>query len=585
MTPAPARTLLRRSSRARGLVAALCLWLIAPAALAADLPARQAGGPEIVVEGSTEKKSAWKRAETEHVVVFSDGGEAELRRVAIDLEALYRLMSRLYRQGQTADDTAKLQVTLFDSTEFFTQMGLRNLRSAEGPYATSFVGQRYYDPREGGDVLAASRSDQIVNLNTVIARSRDCEDQLAMGALTCFPYPNHPPIVRTWQGVLYSAFAQHFILTYVPAAYPRWYLDGIGALFSTFAVRSDGSADYARPPIGYKEAFRSYGDLRVGDVLTGRYLENPPPQMRWTPYHAWLLAHYFLYADLKPERRDQFARYMAAVRQGTPLAEAAAVFGDMRKLQREIASYAARPLAYARTKRPQGPGDEPEITPLSFSDAAMIAARIEIGTRLAPAAASASPAGTMPAGETRDRAQWLAQVREKAAQFPRDGAAVLFAAEAECRAGNPRECLALAESVLAGSPDNVEALAWKGMALTDAAIAGPAANRPQALAAARQTIERAIALDGDAPLPLIAYFQSFAKAGEPVPEQAMLGMAKVARQVPAAPAPRLYLGAELVRQGRGDLARQVLGPVLHGGYDSPEKDAARALFAPARPRG
>jgi hypothetical protein len=119
------------------------------------------------------------------------------------------------------------------------------------------------------------------------------------------------------------------------------------------------------------------------------------------------------------------------------------------------------------------------------------------------------------------------------------------------------------------------------VALTDQALAGPAADRATGLTAARATIERAVALDGEAPLPLIAWFQSFTKAGERVPDAAMMGMARVVRAVPAAPAPRLYLAEELLRQGKPDVARRVAYTVLYGPYDSPEKSVAVALFPPA----
>jgi hypothetical protein len=119
------------------------------------------------------------------------------------------------------------------------------------------------------------------------------------------------------------------------------------------------------------------------------------------------------------------------------------------------------------------------------------------------------------------------------------------------------------------------------VAQTDLAVAGPAPERATALATARATIDRAIALDGDAPLPLLARFQSYAKAGEPASEAALAGMARVIRSVPAAPAPRLYLAEELLRQGKSELAQRVAYTVLHGPYDSPEKTMAMALFPPA----
>jgi hypothetical protein len=63
-----------------------------------------------------------------------------------------------------------------------------------------------------------------------------------------------------------------------------------------------------------------------------------------------------------------------------------------------------------------------------------------------------------------------------------------------------------------------------------------------------------------------------------VPDAAMAGMAGVIRQVPAAPAPRLYLAQELLRQQQGDTARRLIKIVIDGAYDSPERNAALQLF-------
>jgi hypothetical protein len=554
--------------------------------------AQKTNGSDIVVNGIVNKKRGiWRRAESEHLIVISKGSVDELTRVTKNLERLYHLMSRLYRAGDQSDGTVKLQVTLVDSTADFRALNLGNLRSQEGPFSTAFSGQTYYDPREDGDVLAVARGDQIIELNTSRAHNLDCDDVLASEGLgggglgagcNSKTVPNYPPATRTWEQLLYSAFAQHFIQTYDPVAFPRWYLDGIGALFSTVAVRDKGAIDYAAPPENYQQAIRSYGDLNVGDVLTGRYLDADPKKIGWTPYHAWLLTHFFVFSDLKPERRKQFRDYMMAIHRGEPMAEAAKIFGNMGMLQREVTKYVVADKRQARTEPPQAPIPDPVITTLSLSSAALVEARVELGARLAvlPAdAGSATNAATPTQAQLREG--WIAQLRDTVARLPYDADAASFAAEAECRADQASECLADAERMLASSPDDVRALTWKGVALTDQAVVGSAADRSVKLAEARRTIERAIQIDGQAPLPLIAYFQSFTKAGEKVPDQALAGMVKVIRSVPAAPAPRLYLAEELVRQGKVDLARRVVSAVLYGGYDSPEKTAARALFPPA----
>lgn len=518
----------------------------------------QIGKEQIVVEARREGRSDWKRAESEHVLMFSDGGEVELRRAATEVERLHQLMMRLYGPDVQAGETTKLRIILIDSAPAYRAMALRDLRAEEGPYVAPFAGQRYYDPREDGAVLILPRADQVIDLDTSKARDAFCDEMgpdLLLAEKTCAEVTNRPaPAARPWEAVLFSAYAQHFVLTYLPAGYPRWYLDGVGALFSTVKMRRNGALDYAKVSLANRQVFRSYGSLNAADVLTGRYLEAPSGQMEWTPFHAALLAHFFVYSDLKPERRTQFARYMTAVHRGVPMAEAAGVFGDMRKLRREISSYANRDgLTYARTEPGGGPVQEPSMTTLSLASAAMLEASIGLPSR-------------------------------GAARVPAyDSEAALLFAESECRGHRYQACLAAADSVLERAPEDPHALGWKGVALTGTALAGEAGARSDGLRRARAALERAIARDGDAPLPLVAYFESYAKAGERVPEEAMAAMAKAIRLVPAAPASRLALGTELVRQGQPDLARKLLYPVLFGPYESPERNAARTMFAAPDP--
>lgn len=554
----------------RYLVAAAVCWGVAAPVGAQQPPVQAKSGPDIVVQGAIDTPSAWRRAESAHVIVTSKGSEAELKRVTNNLERLYAWMTRLFRRTETSDDTVKLQVTLVDSADFFKAMKLRNLRSDEVPYAATFAGERYYDPREDGPVLAVARTDQVIKLSTALAEDRDLEDgststdSEAAGGASLMGAASRAPIARKWEAVLYSAFAQHYLLTYRPAAYLRWYLDGVGALFSTLEVRRDGKVDYARDPLDYRQVFHAYGPLRVREILTGDYLTDA--KAHWTPYHAWLLTHFFLFSQLKAERAQQFQRYMGAIAQGTPPPEAAKVFGDLKRLQHDLDIYQERGTEYARADAVPPPGGDPSINLVSRSGAAVIEARVELGSRLA-----ATPAD----------AGWVAQLRDTVSQLPYNAEALLTEAEAECRAGQNDACLDSAERVLAKTPDNICALAWKGIALTHQALAGPAADRVRALKAARVPIVRALRIDNDTPLPLLAFFNSYALAGEPVPDQAVLGLVKVTQEVPAAPGPRLALAQELVRQGHADLARQVLIPVLYGGYDSPEKTQAQALLAAA----
>jgi hypothetical protein len=372
--------------RVETLVIAAGSWLawVAPA-LAQSGPSSQsdpkAGNSPIVVTAPAklapgETPGDWKRAESDHVIVYSDGDEEQLARIAGNLEKLHALLARLYRRPGKDEEPARPVIVLFDSARAMSDLGLRNRRFEEGPYARPFVPQRYYDPRAEGSVLALPRVDQVIDMNTTKARNADCEDMAADGVDCIAKTTRHPAMVRPWEAVLYGAYAQHLVLNYVPAAYPRWYVDGIGALFSTVVFKRDGSVEYGRPPAeSYRLVFRAYGLLDTESVLNGEYLHGGAMKMDWTPYHAGLLTHYFVFSDLKDDVRAQFATYMTQIAHGEPMAKAVHAFTLMKKLRYEVMSYAGRDKDFARTAR-SSPEPSPLITPLSRGAATALMASL-----------------------------------------------------------------------------------------------------------------------------------------------------------------------------------------------------------------
>ena len=89
-------------------------------------------------------------------------------------------------------------------------------------------------------------------------------------------------------------------------------------------------------------------------------------------------------------------------------------------------------------------------------------------------------------------------------------------------------------------------------------------------------------LDKEGILPLIAYYNSFAVAGEQAPDMAVEGLFKIVDSSPAAPSPRLKLGEELIERDLEDAARETLLPVAMGPFETPEQPAAAALLPEAR---
>ena len=552
----------------------------------APLPAL-AQNSDILVQGQRgDRPSNWRVAETDHVVVYSDGSESELIRITHNLERLHFLLSMLLNRHGKPDDTIKLRVTLVGDSAEFEAMDLRNLRSAQGPFAPAFQMQRYYDPREDGAVMASSRNDmtavieqpQTIDISGFALES--VQQNPATGGFESAFFGNTSQSRSTTtggnlvqisaEGRLYAGFAQHYLLTYFPAAYPRWYLDGFGELFATIRITEDGSIEYGHMPVGYRQVMESYRAVPVKDVITGRYLTEAV-KGKWTPFHAWILTHYLFFSD---ERRPQFSRYLAAIGRGETLEQAAKVFGNLDKLGTEVAAYDNKRLPYERLTYPPALADEPVVTRLTESQAAFLKGRIELGSRV-----------EIPAGppEARARAiaardKWLGRLREDARRYPANLEAQLLLAEAECRTGNSTECLAAAESALRIKATDSRALGWKGVAQAQLAIAGPADARPAGLRTARGTIVQANRADTESTLPLLGYFRTFSGAGLEPPQAAYAGLLKTVDRVPAAPGPRLLLGEELARQGQAEAARKILEPVAHGPYDSPERERAQQIL-------
>ncbi len=567
---------------------------LALASLAAPgpLPAAPVQSGDVVVQGQRARPSNWREAETQHVVVLSDGPERELTQIARNLERLYFLLSVLLDRVDRPDDTIKLRVTLIGDVAEFEAMDLRNLRWQQGPFNAAFDVRRYYDPREDGAVLATTRIDQ----RAVLQRGTAVADALmgvqlapspsgtgqpdgrggspAAGQAGLFGLQSSSDLLRpvgeesvplSAEGMIYAGFAQHYLTTFFPVAYPRWYLDGFGQLFSTLVVRGDTVMEYGRAPAGTTAVLHRFGNVALADVLSGAYLTQPPAKTRWTPVHAWMLTHFLFFS---PTRSGQFRAYLAAIANGQSAAQAATVFGDPDALAKELRAYFFAKKPFERMTYPATRADAPIVRRLSIGQAAFVKGRLDLGSRVEAASA------TMVAA----REAWLKRLRGDAARFPGDGGAQVLLAEAECRSGHPDACAEAAGRAQTLAPGGSAALLWSGVAMAEQATTLSGDARVAQLRKARATIAHANRADTEAPEPLIAYYRSFVDAGDVPPVIAIDGLQKAMASVPNAPATRLALGRALAARGDASAARKTLLPVAHGAYDSPERAAADATL-------
>jgi len=585
------------------------MMALMPPSVAAQ--ARPDADSDVVVTGTRSKLSDWRQAETSHVVMLSDGSEAEVTRLTRNLEWLHFLLSSLIGKGANDDDYIKIRITLIGDVAQFEAMDLRNVRWQQGPFNDLFRVGRYYDPRRDGAFMATTRVDQrvviehtTVNASTVAsmlgsmaAGSSDPDVKAGLegaigniGALSGLQGTGGPgltfgekAIEVSAESLLYAGYAQHFLQTYFPAAYPRWYLDGFGQVFASFAVDGDKGVEFGRAPSGTMAVMGEFGSFPVKDVLNDAYLTRKPSETRWTPIHAWMLTHFLLFSDT---RRPQLNQYLVARARGVDADTAAAIFGDQTQLVRELRAYFVGRKPYIKVAYDGSKIEQPIVRRLRESEAAFVKGRLELGARIVippepqpDAAPAVAKAMSKARNEALDRrAKWLAGLRRDATRWPGELQAQLLLAEAECRSGNATECLSVAKRAETIAPRDIRVLVWKAnaMVLQSASLAPPA--RAAMLGEARQLILKANQIDHEAVGPLLAYYESFAKTGEAPSANAILALQAALDQAPAAPETRLELAQALVRNGQGADARSVILPVAAGAYDSPERPAARALL-------
>ncbi len=593
----------------------LTAFVCAGAATGAPLTTA-ANDATITVTGTREAKSQWHKAETDHVIIYSDGSEKELIRIARNIEKLQFLLSVVTEQIGREHDVVKLRIFLIGEDQDFNRMNLRNVRSEEGPFVAPFTFSRYYDPREEGPVMALTRFDArlAIDHGTTLASLGEnafggsssspsspqagggsLGDRLG-GSISALSFSagsnlasvpvNTPTVMVTADARLYSAYAEHFLLTAFPIALPRWYVEGFGQVFASFNGDKSDVIEFGRGPDDYGAVIAKFGRTPLTKILDESYLNDSPTHTHWTPQSAWLLTHYLLFSP----HRGQLKPYFTALKNGMSAPEAMRTTVDVKALERDIGVYAhSRKFAYLKFHVPAGKLTEPDVKTLTVGNAIFIKGRLELGSRIElpevpPPGADANFISRVQKARAKlieQRTQWVTTLRNDAAKYAGNLEAQLLLAEADCRLDAYESCAASADQALRIAPQSRDALVWLGTARAHLALTKPTVERVAALQSARASLIAANRLDPDAPLPLLAYYRSFTSERATPPDIAIDGLMKVTQSVPQAPMPRIELGEAYLNNGLTAEARAVLLPVAQGAFNMPESAPAARLLGAA----
>lgn len=472
----------------------------------------------------------WQAAETPHFIIVSKSPRAQIEKLATDLESYDKLMRMA---TSIRDDQQPVKVRIYEVD------GMQTIQAALGLDSSTGVAG-FYDSNSLGPFLATPRKTGL-------------ESQEFGPGL-----------------VLHHEYAHHFMLQYFPASYPSWYVEGFAELIGSSKMLPAGRIGYGMP------AKHRGHDIAAEWVPLQELLTKGKVWGLDTYAQGWALTHFLTFDN---RRATQLRDYLRALTAGKPPAEAARVFGDLDAFNRDArryvtsGSFAYRPIK-VEISQPVIQG----IRPVSAGEAALIpeviAYRDEDLNQI-------NKAGWRER-ERRLRQTNLQRIRDKAQRYANDPFALYFLAEAEFASGNIAQSGAAADRLLAIQPGHVRAMARRAIVLAVEAHGLQGSARAAKAAEARRLAARANHADPNDPRPLIAYYQSFQAAGEPVPPQAVDGLMQAVSMLPGDTGARQLLVHELAARHHWSEAIAWLAPLANNPHDSPLRDAAREQMAKLR---
>lgn len=336
----------------------------------------------------------WRRAESAHFVVYSDGSERSLREYTAKLERFDALMRLRFGGGQD-DDIRRLPVYLVGDG--------RALRIAQPNLPEGIAG--YY---------SASESDTFAILE------RGKSDDILLHEYT------HDFMARTAGG-----------------RFPGWLSEGFAEYFATATVSERGKASFGLPNPGRQYALQQNRWIPMDALLRAKGSFDIPDRDARSMYYAqsWALTHWLL-SDADRVRR--LSAYVTAVNGGhEPVESLQTIFGlTPEQLTTQLRTYLRGSLRYAE-------GEIPPITPVItvtvLSPAADAVLLPMINAR------SLNPAEV-------DGPALLATLRAAAGRFPDDPLALVALGRVERRWGDPVAAEAALTRALERQDDNVEGL-------------------------------------------------------------------------------------------------------------------------------
>ncbi|MAQ31062.1 MAG: hypothetical protein CL950_14075 [Erythrobacter sp.] len=453
----------------------------------------------------------WHVAESDHFVIYADDRWQDLQEFGEALERYHAALNVLQMRENTVPSPSN-RLTIF---VVGSEGRIRKLASDKSNNVAGF-----YIPRAGSSRAFVPR---------ISMRGRETDISVT---------------------ILLHEYAHHYLMSRTSSALPRWVNEGAAEFYASAKFDNDGGIAIGRP--AYHRAAELYlaNDVSVHELIDPElYAKNK--SRRFDAYYgrAWALFHYLYFAK---DRAGQMTEYLRLIMAGSEQTEAAvAAFGNLDALQKDLDRYIAqRRMKVYTLPAHMLPTNPVTVRRLSDGEAEMMPLRMRSQR-----------------GVSREEAlELLPDVREVAADYPRDAGVLAALAEAEYDAGNLDAAIAAADAAIAIDPARKNAYVQKGYALF--AQAADAEDETAAYKEAMKPFTALNRLENDHPLPLIHYYRSFAERGEEPSETARHALDRAAQLAPFDHG--LAVNAALMHAKIGNIAaaRQYLTPVAanpHGG--------------------
>lgn len=466
----------------------------------------------------------WWEARTEHFVIYSQDNERDTRAFALDLERFDHAL-RSMRLTKFEPITADWQRVVIYRTGDVDDIGrLAHSSGAAGFYLPQMNPVAFTPVRDNKPSASIIKRDSRTDLDP--------------------------------RSVLFHEYAHAFMLQNFPTAYPSWYVEAFAETVATIDLKPDGTFHVGNPPNWRSDALFNYM-LTVTPSSLLASTAKPDGEDFYGYYSVgWLMNHYLTF---EPSRKGQLITYLRLVNGGMNSAPAARqAFGDLRRLDSEIASYKRRGKLLGILVRPPTAAN------------AQVTMR-----RLGPdeEAIMRSKARTK-AGVTRSEARDVASdARAVARAYPNSYPVYVELAEAEFDARRFAEAEAAADRALQIRPDGAEALIAKGAILLERGK-----EDKRYLPQARIWFAKAHDQDIKNPEPLVGNYLTYFYEGGAIPESALIGLEQAYDKARQDSDLRLLLGRQLLAERKGPLAKEVMLPLALDPHESKLQKTVRGVL-------